>query len=208
MSLTGRPATILTAAITALLLVLSVVSVVSVVNAGPAAAHAQLVSSNPEDGATLATMPEQVEFAFNEDINANVGAQIVIAGSDNQNRAIEPVTVEGPRVRAQIPEDLRQGQVTARYRVVSADGHPVAGEIRFTVGSAQGASPGAPANDVSNGSAPGADNDPNADEAADIDAASSSADAPNVAPYALMALAALIMVAFGAFLLRSERRRR
>lgn len=79
MSSQGRPAatstaaltTALTAALTALLLAFSVVGAL------PAAAHAQLLSSNPADDAVLAAAPERVEFVFNEDINPSF-AQVVI----------------------------------------------------------------------------------------------------------------------------------
>ena len=208
----------LTAALTAVLT--AVWLVLSVAGAGPAAAHAQLVSSNPADEAVLTAMPEHVEFVFNEDINPSF-AQVVV-GDGARDQAVDDVTVDGPAVRAAIPSDVTQAEVTARYRVVSADGHPISGEITCTVaqgtsttpasaGAAEGEnSPTAP-NATASNTAPSTVPTtavPNADETADIEAASSSADAPNVVPYMLMGLAALLMVAFGAYLLRSERRRR
>ena len=221
MSSQGRPAatstaaltTALTAALTALLLAFSVVGAL------PAAAHAQLLSSNPADDAVLAAAPERVEFVFNEDINPSF-AQVVIDADGARNQAADEVTVDGAKVSAAIPAEVTQGEVTTRYRVVSADGHPIAGEITFTVEagntSPTTSSTAAPGTTTPNAAVPtaapttGAPTTavPNADEPADIEAAPSSADAPNVVPYMLMGLAAVLMVAFGVYLLRTERRRR
>ncbi|MDO5699214.1 MAG: copper resistance protein CopC [Dermatophilus congolensis] len=198
MQLQGRPAALFTALLAALLLAFSVVG------APPASAHAQLVRSTPADGATLATMPERVEFEFNEEINPSF-AQIVVVSPDSTTQAIDAVTVEGPKVSAALP-DMPDGTVSARYRVVSADGHPIAGQVTFTVGDAATAAP-APSAPAADGAQSGAAV-PNADEAADIEAAASSSQAPNLGPYVLSGLAAVLMVAFGVFMLRSERRKR
>ncbi len=197
----GRPASRMRMLSLGLAVVLVLVSLVT--GARSAAAHAQLVSSTPADGSVLQSMPESVSFEFNENINPAF-AQVVVMGADQRNQAIDGVTVEAAVVSAAMPADLPEGHVVARYRVVSADGHPIAGEISFTVGDG-GAATGGPAQSGQQNSAAGAV--PNADEAADIAAAPSSQDAPNVAPYALMGLAAVLMVAFGAFILVRERRK-
>ena len=169
----------------------------------------------------MAPLPDRVEFVYNENINPSLGAQVVVAGPDGRNRTIENPTVDGPRVTAPMPADLGTGEMTVRYRVVSADGHPVAGEITFTVGppalggtaTSQVAAPTSEADEPASTDSAAAAPTPspsvmNPDEAADIEAGRPASQAPNIAPYALTGLAAVLLIGFGVFLLRSERRRR
>ena len=44
-----------------------------------------------------------------------------------------------------LPDDLPQGTQVVSYRVVSQDGHPVAGSLVFSIGAVTGAAPPAPA---------------------------------------------------------------
>jgi copper resistance protein C len=95
----------------------------------PALAHAQLVGSTPENGGTLGTT-DRVTLTFNEDINPDF-VQVVVTGPDGDVGAGDP-TVEGPLVTQPV-EPTGSGSYSAVYRVVSADGHPVSGEVRFTL---------------------------------------------------------------------------
>jgi methionine-rich copper-binding protein CopC len=96
----------------------------------PAAAHTTLVSSSPEAGATLPRLPTEVDLVFSEEVQAP--AYVVVTAPDGSR-----VTSGKPRVDA---ETVRQplatgpaGDYTVAYRVVSEDGHPVTGELTFTV---------------------------------------------------------------------------
>lgn len=109
-------------------------------------AHARLVSSDPEDGSSVIDMPTQIEFVFNEEVNRQF-SQVVLEDERGETHTANEVTVQGPRVTALVPTEVTGSAVVARYRVVSADGHPIGGEIRFAVENAPaagGASPAAP----------------------------------------------------------------
>lgn len=123
----GRPFLALTAVIATLMLGLALL----LGGAVSARAHAELLESDPTDGATLDTMPASVTFTFNEAIDPNF-AQAVFADESEIVRTAEPV-VEGERLVVPVPPEMPGGEVEARYRVVSADGHPIAGQVTFTV---------------------------------------------------------------------------
>ncbi len=113
-----------------------------------AQAHAMLLSAEPAAGSHLASSPARVRLVFSEEIDPAL-AQISIVASDGTTRRL---AVHGdPRdVRAVIGtiESLAAGAYRVRWRVVSADGHPVEGTYAFWVGSSQ-ATP--PATDTTSG---------------------------------------------------------
>ncbi len=109
-------------------------------------AHAVLESSTPSRGAVLETGPGQVEFRFNEPVEASFGAVQVFdsSGAEIQESEIPP-SGDGREIGAVLPSSLEPGFYTAIYRVVSADSHPVSGGITFSVdpaGSGEGGSVG------------------------------------------------------------------
>ncbi len=104
----------------------------------PASAHTSLVSSLPESGAVLNEVPAEVRLKFNEDLllidTKNPNRIEVINGV---GRVVSGITmVNGPEIYASLDLSFEpSGEYIVRYRVVSADGHPVEGEYQFTVAS-------------------------------------------------------------------------
>ncbi len=109
--------------------------------ASAAWAHATLVSSEPADGSVLAEPPKMVQLHFNEGVAPAVIGVIDAAGKarDVAARAV------GQSVLIVLPDDLPQGTQIVSYRVVSQDGHPVAGSMLFSIGAVTGAAPPAKA---------------------------------------------------------------
>lgn len=107
--------------------------------AAPASAHAGLVSSTPENGARLDTLPAEVSLTFNEEISEP--AYVVVTAPDGSRESGGDPEVSGDTVTQQLTGD-QEGTYIAAYRVVSEDGHPVTGRVEFSVGSgsASGAS--------------------------------------------------------------------
>ncbi|CAN5122700.1 copper resistance protein CopC [soil metagenome] len=99
--------------------------------ASSASAHAALQSSNPKDGSTIESMPSRVTFTLNE--KAKSPAYVVVTSSDGKRINSEEVTVSGSTVTSEITQDAPAGKYTAAYRIVSADAHPVKGQIDFTI---------------------------------------------------------------------------
>ncbi|KRR12383.1 copper resistance CopC/CopD family protein [Bradyrhizobium valentinum] len=98
-------------------------------------AHATLVSAEPADGSVLAQPPKMVQLHFNESVTP-----AVIGLIDASGKAREVATrAVGQSVLMVLPDDLPQGTQIVSYRVVSQDGHPVAGSLVFSIGAVTGA---------------------------------------------------------------------
>ncbi|MCK9793892.1 copper resistance protein CopC [Isoptericola sp. 4D.3] len=110
--------------------------------AQPAAAHDRLLSSDPADGATLDAPPAQLALVFSAEV-LEAGAQVSVTTPDGTTPA--RVSVDGDEVVAALPADLPGGEWDVAWRVVSSDGHPIEGELGYTVAdAAPSPSPGAP----------------------------------------------------------------
>ncbi len=107
--------------------------------AGPASAHDVLVGSDPADGASLTTVPAQVSFTFDQPVQ-NFDPVVAITGPDGVSHTSNGVSVLGNVVSAPFGQ-IVAGRYIAAYRIISADGHPVTGEIRFTVAAGASAAP-------------------------------------------------------------------
>ena len=93
-------------------------------------AHATLVSAEPADGSVLAQPPKMVQLQFNESVTPAV-IGLIDAGGKTREVATRAV---GQSVLMVLPDDLPQGTQVVSYRVVSQDGHPVAGSLVFSIG--------------------------------------------------------------------------
>jgi copper transport protein len=96
-----------------------------------ASAHAALVAVEPASGSRLATAPKAVELRFNEAVTP--GAIRLIDGA-GRARDDARVSAAGETISVAMPADLPQGTSVVSYRVISQDGHPVAGSVIFSIG--------------------------------------------------------------------------
>jgi len=101
--------------------------------AGAATGHSQLIDSTPKADQTLTEAPADVELEFNEEVDER-GAVVMVVDADDENRTAGDVVVDGRFVRVRLADDLPDGGYEIRWRVVSADGHPVSGSVPFSVG--------------------------------------------------------------------------
>lgn len=105
-------------------------------------AHAALVAVEPASGSLLATAPKAVELRFNEAVTP--GAIRLIDGA-GRARDDAHVSASGETISVAMPADLPQGTAVVSYRVISQDGHPVAGSVIFSIGTPTGTQPPADA---------------------------------------------------------------
>lgn len=96
----------------------------------PASAHADLVSSNPKDGARLDTLPHHVRLEFSEDMQQP--AYVVVTAADGSKVTTGKPAIDGTVVTQRLGKGPA-GAYTVAYRAVSGDGHPVSGELSFRV---------------------------------------------------------------------------
>lgn len=98
----------------------------------PASAHATVVSTNPRDGQVVATAPRTISVTFNEAVRvAPEGMQLLDATGKPVPHTVKSLDNQ---VTYTPSRSLADGTYIVSWRVVSADTHPVAGGISFSVG--------------------------------------------------------------------------
>ncbi|GAA1699301.1 hypothetical protein GCM10009808_16130 [Microbacterium sediminicola] len=116
--------------------VVAVLAMVAV--ATPAFAHDELVASSPASGEVLDVAPEQIELTFSADI-MELGAAVIVADADENDWVGADPAIDLQTLTVPLVEGMPDGSYEVRWRVVSADGHPISGVIPFTVGEATAA---------------------------------------------------------------------
>lgn len=112
--------------------------------AAPASAHAELVGSSPGDGARVASAPHRVVLRFDEAVVIDALASMHV--TDEAGKRVEKGDLFNPHgngalVAIHLHRGLGDGTYTVAYRLLSDDGHPVTGTIRFVVGKGALAAP-------------------------------------------------------------------
>jgi methionine-rich copper-binding protein CopC len=94
-------------------------------------AHSVLLSSTPAKDAAVATSPAEAVLVFNEPVE-NRFTELAVLGPDGTSHwEAGPASVVDARVSAPLRPFGPAGTYTIRYRVTSADGHPVSGTVPF-----------------------------------------------------------------------------
>jgi methionine-rich copper-binding protein CopC len=109
----------------------AVLGVLTVAGATSAQAHNTLRSTDPADGSTIEVAPGQVTLTFDEPAVA-LGTQVEVRSADGTIvSAGDPVLLDATVTQALV-DDRPAGLYTVSWRVTSADGHPITGELSFT----------------------------------------------------------------------------
>lgn len=104
-----------------------------VVAAGPASAHATLVTTDPGEGARVARVPSAVTLEFSEGVSLGAGyARVLASGGERVDAGT--ASVDGAVLTIPLRTGLGDDGYLVTYRLVSADSHPVAGAYSFVVG--------------------------------------------------------------------------
>ena len=105
------------------------------VTAAPAAAHNALISSDPKDKTSLDAGPSSVTLTFDQEVQGGQGINtisVVDANGGHYEVAGDP-TIKDNAVSTKVDALGKAGQYKIGYRILSADGHPVSGELTFTL---------------------------------------------------------------------------
>jgi methionine-rich copper-binding protein CopC len=101
-----------------------------------AIAHAEVVKSFPLANSTLTKAPKYVQLEFGEAItnfkskNAN---SIVLLDSKATKIATSKIVIKKAIARVEFVGTLKPGRYTVKYRIVSADGHVLNAQFKFTL---------------------------------------------------------------------------
>jgi hypothetical protein len=122
--------------------------------ATPASAHNVLIGTTPSNGASVTVGPTQIKFNFNAPVKGGDDTIVVLGPKGTHWERTPHATVLGDSAWTQVAPLGPAGVYTASYHIISADGHPVAGDITFTLTKAGKGQPVAAASAVSNAGIP------------------------------------------------------
>jgi len=120
-------------------LVLAVLACLALLSwgAAPAAAHTQLVGSDPAAGSTIRSLPESVKLTFADDLVTKTGDEVnhvTVADPMHETISAAHTDVEGAVASTVLsPSMVMDGTYQVSFRVVGGDGHAVEGSFAFTV---------------------------------------------------------------------------
>jgi copper transport protein len=97
-------------------------------------AHANVISTSPRDGATLATPPPAVSVLFDDPVAIAPGNAVVASGGSSVMSG-RPRTERSRHTLILPLRRLTNGDYSARWSIVSDDGHFESGVLAFRVGS-------------------------------------------------------------------------
>ena len=113
-----------------------VITILTVFSGTSAWGHAELKGSSPAKDEVVVLLPNSISVTFGEELLV-LGEEevntLAVRDSFNEDLSLIDVTVEGDTISATVnlSSPVLAGEYRIIYRVVSADGHPIEGEIPF-----------------------------------------------------------------------------
>lgn len=116
------------------LVALALVGLGGLLGAAPASAHAELVSTDPTEGAVVESAPETVTLTFNEGVRLT-SQEIAVYDATGEEVA-SSARASGTEVTVDLADAaaLADGTYVVSWNVLSGDGHPISGALTFSVG--------------------------------------------------------------------------
>lgn len=109
--------------------------------ASPAAAHDELLSSDPAADAVVDALPDTLTLTFSGELLGGSDAnEVQVTDAAGTVLSDGPAVIDGTTVTQSLTRD-GAGDIQVLWRVVSSDGHPISGEFAFTVAGSSGPTP-------------------------------------------------------------------
>jgi methionine-rich copper-binding protein CopC len=138
-----------------ILAVLAITATLAAAPAVSASAHTKLTASTPVNGARLPASPSALTFTFDQILQPVQGWDaVLVTGPDGFRHFAKSVRVDGNTVHASCDRLGKSGSYTVSYRVISGDGHPIAGHITVVLDQTDVGSPAMTAMTLPTGSVP------------------------------------------------------
>ncbi|NBV66378.1 MAG: copper resistance protein CopC [Actinobacteria bacterium] len=99
-------------------------------------AHAELVKSFPTANSTLTKAPKFVQLEFGEAITtlkSKSANSIVLLDAKSHKIMTSQIKIKEAIARVDLIGTLKPGRYTVKYRIVSADGHVLNAQYKFTL---------------------------------------------------------------------------
>ncbi len=101
--------------------------------AGPAAAHDELLSSDPAAGAVVTELPGELVLTFSAELLGDgAGNEVQVTDAAGTVLSDGPAVAAGTSLTQPLAGEAA-GEIRVLWRAVSSDGHPISGEFAFTV---------------------------------------------------------------------------
>ena len=179
-----------------------------------ASAHDSLISSSPEAGSTVDTLPSELTLAFSAKLIDGEGAtEVVVTDASGASVTDGPATVDGAIVTQPLAAQAAAGTYDVTWKVVSSDGHPTSEQFSFTVATSTVVEPTAPESTATAEPTPPAQTAapaPTASDAAADTAAPAAPEESSASPawiwiLAIAGIVILVVAAVIAFALKGRR---
>jgi copper resistance protein C len=93
-------------------------------------AHSHLEDSSPKDGAVLTESLKEITLTF--ETNLEPTSTFTLADAHRATIAL-PVEIKGDQLVGFLPEELANGPYSIHWKIIGTDGHPLEGDLSFTV---------------------------------------------------------------------------
>ncbi len=110
--------------------ILSLIAICLFLFGGKAFAHTGLESSNPSDGSTITDPIEEITLTFLTKIEQT--SSFKIYGANNEEIPVKDIVVVDDLMTGTV-EGMDNGEYTLTWNIIGADGHPIQGDLSFTV---------------------------------------------------------------------------
>ena len=117
--------------------IVAISAVIALLAPLPAQAHTSLVSSVPMKNSTIKAIPKTIALTFDDKLVKIAGKNVSkfsVIGPDGKEIKLGPIALTNQIISATVLESKpKPGVYKIDYRVISGDGHPVSGTIKFTI---------------------------------------------------------------------------
>ncbi len=93
-------------------------------------AHTALTASSPKEGEVLTESPNELKLTFATVIEE--GSSMTLSGPEAQVE-ISGISIEGNVMKGAISEEMTNGSYIISWKIIGEDGHPIDGEIPFSL---------------------------------------------------------------------------
>lgn len=94
-------------------------------------AHTGLESSDPAEGEVVKEELTKITLQFKTEIE-NLSTMKIVK-DDGQEVKIDSVIVQEKTMSGELPRSLENGSYTIQWKIIGTDGHPIEGDIPFSV---------------------------------------------------------------------------
>lgn len=94
-------------------------------------AHTSLTESNPADGEVVIEPIQELALIFGTKVEES--SSITVIDSHSQPVSIEALSINYDKMTAMFFQPLENGVYEVKWNIIGADGHPMEGNVSFTV---------------------------------------------------------------------------